>query len=88
MVIILAAIILLLLAVLLMQRKKEANMRIQINRLNEQLEMLKTASSEKTERPRGCYSIGKHNLPICRPFGRRSAKPISERKVGRYPSGQ
>ena len=47
MVIILAAIILLLLAVLLMQRKKEANMRIQINRLNEQLEMLKTASSEK-----------------------------------------
>lgn len=47
MVIILAAMILLLLAVLLMQRKKEANMRIQINRLNEQLEMLKTASSEK-----------------------------------------
>lgn len=45
--IILAAIILLLLAVLLMQRKKEANLRIQINRLNEQLEMLKTASSEK-----------------------------------------
>ena len=47
MVIILAAIILLLLAALLMQRKKEANMRIQINRLNEQLEMLKAASSEK-----------------------------------------
>ena len=47
MVIILAAIILLMFAVLLMQRKKEANMRIQINRLNEQLEMLKTASSEK-----------------------------------------
>ncbi|MBR7150059.1 MAG: hypothetical protein IKD01_03495, partial [Oscillospiraceae bacterium] len=38
---------LLLFAVLLMQRKKEAIMRLQINRLNEQLEMLKTASSEK-----------------------------------------
>ena len=47
MVIILAAIILLLVAVLLVQRKKEANMQIQINGLKEQLETLKTASSEK-----------------------------------------
>lgn len=47
MVVILAAIILLLVVVLLMQGKKKATMQIQINGLNEQLETLKTASSEK-----------------------------------------
>ena len=47
MAIVLAAIISLLVAVLLIQRKREADLQIQINGLKEQLEALKTSSSEK-----------------------------------------
>lgn len=87
MVIILAAIILLLLAVLLMQRKKEANMRIQINRLNEQLEMLRTASSEKPK-DREVVIQSANTIYLYAALSEEEAQSRSERKVGRYPSGQ
>ena len=82
MVVILAAIILLLVVVLLMQGKKKATMQIQINGLNEQLETLKTASSEKLK---GREDILQAARSYYDSFHKERFRPLQHSGAGFYP---